>query len=93
MSTITLDGMRSFFKEDERNHQKNIVGQVAIVRSSRVDTKFGEAILEDGGAGLLLKVRALEGEKFTYKDRVVLLEYIPAQHAYTVISEAEFLKV
>ena len=34
---------------------KHIIGQVAVVRSSRVDERFGEATMEDGGAGVAVK--------------------------------------
>ena len=47
-------------------------------------------MLEDGGAGLILKVRADEALGLKRGDRVVLLEYLEAQHAYRVITEDEF---
>ena len=75
-----------------KNTVKNLLGQTAIVRTLRVDEGFGEVNLEDGGAGLILKVRSLNGESFKKGDRVVLLEYMVEQHTYRVISEKEFLK-
>jgi hypothetical protein len=47
-------------------------------------------VLEDGGAGLILRVRADEALGFKRGDRVVLLEYLAAEHAYRVITEEEF---
>ncbi len=82
--------LRPFFKSATQDTVKLILGQTAIVRTSRVDDQFGEATLNDGGAGLIIKVRATGNETFTKGDRVVLLEYIPEQHLYRVISEAEF---
>ena len=52
--------------------------------------QHGEALLEDGGAGLILKVRAEENKGFKRGDRVVLLEYLEAEHAYRVVTEEEF---
>lgn len=69
---------------------KHIIGQTAVVRTSRVDKGFGEATMEDGGAGLLLKVRATGDETFVKGDRVVLVEYIEKQGIYRVVSEHEF---
>lgn len=83
--------IRKFFAKTEQFVEKKILGQTAIVRSSSVDAHSGEANFDDGGAGLILKVRALGEQQFVRGDRVVLLEYRAEQHVYSVISEAEFL--
>ena len=67
-----------------------MLGQTAVVRSGRVTLSHGEALLENGGAGLILRVRADEACGFKRGDRVVLLEYLEAEHAYRVITEDEF---
>ena len=87
-----LSPFKETFASAHQEAQKNIIGSTAIVRTSSVTMNFGEATLDDGGAGLIVKVRAYkEGETFTYGDKVVLLEYDAAQHAYHVISEQEFI--
>ncbi len=83
--------IRKFFARTEQFVEKKILGQTAIVRSSKVDKTTGEANFDDGGAGLIVKVRALGGQQFMRGDRVVLLEYIAETHVYNVISEQEFL--
>src|SRR6218665_1218865 len=82
--------LRPLFEKVEATTSKSVLGQVAVVRSGRVTLNHGEAVLEDGGAGLILRVRAEESLGFTRGDRVVLLEYLPAEHAYRVITENEF---
>lgn len=82
---------RTLFSRLDQNSQKKIMGQTAIVRSSRVDEQFGEAFLDDGGAGLILKVRSRNNQQFVHGDKVVLLEYDANKNLYIVISEAEFL--
>ena len=84
--------MRPIFKAADQEVQKTIVGQVATVRTSYVDENFGEAKLEDGGAGLIVKVRSYADEKFSSGDRVVLLEYSEETNSYKVISEEDFSK-
>lgn len=83
--------LRVLFSKLDQNVQKTIMGQTAIVRSSRVDSSMGEAFLDDGGAGLILKVRARNDQIFSNGDKVVLLEYDANKNSYIVISEAEFL--
>lgn len=82
--------LRGLFLKMSENFTKSVLGQSCVVRTSRVDEKFGEAVLEDGAAGLILKVRAYAGTQFVKGDKVVLLEYIEADNIYRVISEEEF---
>lgn len=82
--------LRPLFRKAEATSSKTVLGQVALVRSGKVTLQHGEAVLEDGGAGLILRVRADETQGFKRGDRVVLLEYLAAEHAYRVISENEF---
>lgn len=83
--------LRKLFAKTEQNIQKKVLGQTATVRSSRVDNSFGEASLDDGGAGLILKVRTTGEQVFVRGDKVVLLEYIANTNVYRVVSEDEFL--
>ena len=87
---VAIRPLRKFFKEAERNTVKTMLGQVAVVRTSYVDEGFGEATLADGGAGLILKVRAEAGTEFSKGDRVVLLEYNKDNNTYRIVSQAEF---
>lgn len=83
--------LRPFFeKVNQEPLEKRVLGQTAVVRTTTVDDQFGEAFLDDGGAGLILKVRATGNETFQHGDRVVLLEFKPEDRVYRVISEKEF---
>jgi hypothetical protein len=90
ITAVLIKPLRPLFKKAQLQSVKHILGQSAIVRTSRVDKDFGEATLEDGGAGLILKVRARGEETFNKGDRVVLLEHISDKNVYRVISEQEF---
>lgn len=90
ITALVIKPLRHFFAKTPQETIKRVLGQTAIVRTSRVDESFGEATLEDGGAGLVLKVRAATGNSFVRGDRVVLLEYDPEGNTYRVISESEF---
>lgn len=84
--------LRVLFKSMASDITKQVLGKVALVRTSRVDGSFGEANFNDGGAGLILKVRSFDGQTFKRNDRVVLLEYLSDDNVYRVVSEEEFLK-
>jgi hypothetical protein len=69
----------------------SILGKAGRVISPVVTEGEGRAEFEDGGAGLILQVRAPPGAGFTRGDRVVLLSFDEGTHAYAVIAESEFL--
>ena len=83
--------LRPLFDKATQETVKQVLGQTAIVRTSRVDNDFGEATLEDGGAGLILKVRTTGEDRFARGDKVVIYEKLNEQNIYRVISEQEFL--
>lgn len=82
--------LRPLFRKVNRDTTRSLIGQVVVVRSGKVTRQTGQASLEDGGAGLILRIRADEDLGLKRGDRVVLLDYLPAEHAYRVITENEF---
>ncbi len=90
ISAMIIKLLRPLFQKVEQQTIKRVLGQVAVVRTSKVTNSFGEAILNDGGADLILKVRASDDQTFARGDKVVLLEYLQADNVYRVISEQDF---
>ncbi len=82
--------LRPLFLKSSQETVKYVLGQTAIVRTSRVDNDFGEATLDDGGAGLILKIRTAGDVRFVKGDRVVAIEKIAGTGYYRVVSEQEF---
>lgn len=82
--------LRPLFLKASQETIKHVLGQSAVVRTSRVDNDFGEATLDDGGAGLILKVRTEGDVSFIKGDRVVPIEQIAGTDYYRVVSEQEF---
>ena len=91
ITALAIKPIRPFFKQAGQSTEKRTLGQVAVVRSSVVDEHSGEAVLDDGGAGLILQVRPYHDTSFTRGERVVLLQYVQKSNIYKVISEQEFL--
>jgi len=90
ITTFAMKPLRAVFKNTTTQAHKHILGQRAVVRTSRVDENFGEATLDDGGAGLILKIRSSGDDTFTKGDRVVVFEKLKETNTYRVISEKEF---
>lgn len=90
LTGLLIKPLKPMFKQVEQSTIKKIIGQVATVKTSKVDNNFGEVNLEDGGAGLVLKVRTTGDQQYLKGEKVVILEYIESESAYRVISEKEF---
>ncbi|MCP3667834.1 MAG: DUF1449 domain-containing protein [Gammaproteobacteria bacterium] len=90
ITAVVIKPLRPLFKKAQQHTEKLVLGQSATVRTSKVDNDFGEATLDDGGAGLILKVRSSGDSVFKKGDKVVLLEYMKENNVYRVISEDEF---
>jgi len=89
---LILRPFKKFFETANQEVQKEIIGHLGVVRTSKVNDKFGEATVEDGGAGLIVKVRSYKHEEFSRGDRIILLDYLPQENVYRVISEKDFNK-
>lgn len=91
MITATIiKPLRPIFKAANQQVKRDILGHVAIVRTGRVDSNFGEATVENGGAGLIVKIRPYKNEQFNRGDKVILLEHVASENIYKVISESDF---
>ncbi len=84
LAGLALHPLRPLFANLAGPEAASLLGREAIVRSPKVGPSQGEADLDDGGAGLILKVRSIDDE-FLRGERVVLVEYLPDQNAYRVI--------
>lgn len=68
----------------KRNASSNI-GKIAVVRTLSVTNKHGEAVLNDGGAGLILKIRSDKDDNLLKQgDKVLLVAYLDAANTYRV---------
>lgn len=67
-----------------------LVGKFAVVRSEYVTENKGEALLEDGGAGLILQIRVPATENIKRGDSVIIISYDAPTHSYQVVTEDEF---
>lgn len=91
VASLLIKPLRPLFVTAQQKTSDRVLGQVAIVRTSRVDQSFGEATLSDGGAGLVLQVRATAGQTLERHARVIPIEYLEEKNAYRVVLESEFL--
>ncbi len=87
---MVLSPVRRMMRRYAPVSQRPMLGRYGVVRSPEITQNSGTVEIDDGGAGLILQVRADVPGLFVRGDRVVLIEYIEDQNAYRVISGEEF---
>jgi len=89
VSSWVLRPIRRLFMKLRPVAQESILGKSGQVSSPEVTEQRGYASIDDGGAGLILQVRARPGERHLRGDRVRLLQYLPEHNHYLVVGESE----
>lgn len=85
---ILLSPLRPLFKKLKENDQpptaESFIGATGSIRSEKINQSYGSAEVADGGAGLILQVRADEPNNFQRNDTIVLTSYLPATNTYLI---------
>ena len=85
LTGIIISPIRKNIARIPKRNSANNIGKIAIVRTLSVTDKHGEAELNDGGAGLILKVRSDNSTSLLKKgDRVMLVAYLEEKNTYQV---------
>lgn len=69
----------------------SLIGRTGVVVTPTLAADYGQASVDDGGAGLILQVRHDDPTPLKRGDRVVLIEYLEGQNAYRVVAEQQLL--
>ncbi|MGP5686276.1 hypothetical protein ACTXOU_09945 [Psychrobacter glacincola] len=85
LTGIIISPVRKNIAKIPKRNSSNNVGKIAVVRTLSVTDKHGEAELNDGGAGLILKIRSDTNDGLLKQgDRVMLIEYLDEANTYRV---------
>ncbi|XKM13510.1 hypothetical protein RCS94_10870 [Orbaceae bacterium ac157xtp] len=91
LTALFIKPIRPFFRKLQgTNSHRTLLGRTVEIRSMAVTTTKGEAIYEDGGAGLILQVRSDGITPFKRGDKAILLSYDATNNSYQIISINEF---
>lgn len=86
LTGIIISPIRKNIAKIPKRNASNNVGKIAVVRTLSVTDKHGEAELNDGGAGLILKIRSDTNDGLLKQgDRVMLVEYLKDANTYRVV--------
>lgn len=76
--------LRPVFQTHLAPQRRAFVGTVATIRTQTVNAEFGQAEIDDGGAGLLVDVRCLDENTLTRGSSVLIYDYDAAREVYLV---------
>lgn len=84
LSGLVARALGKAFKRHKPIGHDELVGKLATVTTGRVDERFGQASLEEGGASLVVDVRCSTPNALVRHTRVVLVSYESETHTYMV---------
>lgn len=83
-TSVAIRPLAKVFAPPKTVTSKELVGQICTIRTGTVTDRFGEATLDDGGAGLVVRVRVESGEKLARGQQAVIVGYDDDRHEFTV---------
>ena len=93
ITAMSLKPTTHLFVGESAITNEEIVGMVCEVRSGEVNEDFGQGLVNDQGAGLLIDIRAKTPNDIKRGDKVALISYDAGHSTYQVMPEEEFMKL
>jgi len=84
ITAIVIRPLKGMFKNVETASSHNLVGRDATIATGTVSETFGQARLFNNGAEILVDVRCDPEHTFKLGDKVLVIKYLQANHAYIV---------
>ncbi len=72
------------FKHKQPTSRRDLIGKTCVVRTGSVTGTFGEAMLEDGGAGLVVRVRIDREISVKRGDQMLIVDWDEAHESFLV---------
>jgi len=91
--SMSLKPTKHLFAGATATSNSAFVGAKGVVSTLEVTETFGRAEVDDGGAGLIVDVRAETPNSLTKGTQIALLSYDEANNTYSVMSDEEFMNL
>lgn len=75
LTSLLVRPLRQFFVTLPATRHRDLLGKICTITTLRVDERYGQAEIEDGGAGLLVQVRANGPVRLARGDRAIIFDY------------------
>lgn len=74
-TSLLVRPLAKIFIPVQADRHETLVGKLCTIRTGTVTSRFGEAFVEDGGAGLVVRVRIETDDKLSRGDQALLVSY------------------
>ncbi len=74
-TAIALRPMRKMFRIAPVTGRRDLVGRICTITTLRVDDKFGQAEVDDGGVPILIQARSSRPNSFSRGSRALVFKY------------------
>jgi hypothetical protein len=92
LTILAVRPLSYVFVEKRVTSRADLIGKTCVVRTGKVTEAFGEGTLEDGGAGLVVRVRVDGGKALRRGDHALIVEWDAQREAFVVEPMAPLLE-
>lgn len=90
ITSVVVSPLKGLFQHEKITAGNTVVGRVCEITSGSVDEGFGQAKLDDGGAGLLLSVRTDSDGELKRGSKALIIGYDDEANTYEVECYEQF---
>lgn len=91
LTAIAARPLSPLFAHRRAPAKSDLLGKTCVVRTGRVTSKFGEALLENGGPGLVVSIRFDGDHQLKRGDVALLVDWDPHRDSFIVEPMAQLL--
>jgi hypothetical protein len=92
LTSIAARPLAKVFAQKRATSRADLIGKTCVVRTGTVTSTFGEALLEDGGAGLVVRIRVDRELTVRRGDQMLIVDWDNAHESFLVEPVDEVLK-
>jgi hypothetical protein len=92
LTSFAARPLAKVFGHKQATQHRDLIGKTCVVRTGTVTKTFGEALLEDGGAGLVVRVRVDRELAVKRGDQMLIVDYDREHESFLVEPVDELLK-
>jgi hypothetical protein len=83
-TSVVVRPFGRLYRTQTGTRSEELVGEECRVATGKVTDKFGQATVEDGGAGFLIQIRSRRENTLKKGDEVLIVDYDRERHFYWV---------
>lgn len=92
LTSLAARPLAKVFSQKRVTSRSDLIGKTCVVRTGTVTATFGEALLEDGGAGLVVRIRVDRELPVKRGDQMLIVDWDSAHESFLVEPVDELLK-